>query len=48
VDRDGAVRELAIAGRHDVCVCPRAAPVVEAMAALALADLLLLNRLARV
>jgi chorismate synthase len=48
VDRNGSVRELVIAGRHDVCVCPRAAPVVEAMAALALADLFLLNRLARV
>ncbi|MDR3122269.1 MAG: chorismate synthase [Treponema sp.] len=48
VDRTGAVRDLVIAGRHDVCVCPRAAPVVEAMTALALADLILLNRLARV
>jgi chorismate synthase len=47
VDRGGAVRDLVIAGRHDVCVCPRAAPVVEAMTALVLADLILLNRLAR-
>jgi chorismate synthase len=31
-----------------VCVCPRAGPVVEAMAALVVADLILLNRLARV
>jgi chorismate synthase len=46
LDRTGAVRDLVIAGRHDVCVCPRAAPVVEAMAALVLADLTLLNRLA--
>jgi chorismate synthase len=46
-DREGALRDLLIGGRHDVCVCPRAAPVVEAMAALTLADLVLLNRLAR-
>jgi chorismate synthase len=44
VDRRGTVRELVIEGRHDVCVCPRAAPVVEAMTALALADLMLLSR----
>jgi chorismate synthase len=47
-DRSGTVRNLVIAGRHDVCVCPRAVPVVEAMAALVLADLTLLGRLARV
>jgi chorismate synthase len=48
VDRGGAVRDLVVPGRHDVCVCPRAGPVVEAMAALVVADLILLNRLARV
>jgi chorismate synthase len=48
VDRGGAVRDLVIPGRHDACVCPRAGPVVEAMAALVVADLILLNRLARV
>jgi chorismate synthase len=47
MDREGAIRDLLIAGRHDVCVCPRAAPVVEAMAALVLADLILLGRLSR-
>jgi chorismate synthase len=47
VDRSGTVRELVIEGRHDVCVCPRAVPVVEAMTALALADLVLLGRLDR-
>jgi chorismate synthase len=30
-------------GRHDPCVVPRAVPVVEAMAALVLADMLLIN-----
>jgi chorismate synthase len=47
VDRSGRVRELAVKGRHDVCVCPRVVPVVEAMAALVLADLLLQNRTSR-
>jgi chorismate synthase len=47
VDRQGAVRELAIRGRHDICIVPRAVPVVEAMAALVIADLLLLHRSAR-
>jgi chorismate synthase len=31
-------------GRHDPCVLPRAVPIVEAMAALVLADYLLLNK----
>lgn len=35
-------------GRHDVCVVPRAVPIVEAMAALVVADHLLLNRIARI
>jgi chorismate synthase len=48
VDREGKVRELIIEGRHDLCICPRAAPVVEAMTALVLADLLLLARRDRV
>lgn len=35
-------------GRHDVCVVPRAVPIVEAMAAITLADLLLRNRSAKI
>ncbi len=35
-------------GRHDVCVVPRAVPIVEAMAALVLADHILKSRTARV
>ncbi|MDR2433094.1 MAG: chorismate synthase [Treponema sp.] len=46
-DRGGAVREMIIQGRHDVCVVPRAVPVVEAMTALVLADFVLLQRAAR-
>ena len=31
-------------GRHDPCVLPRAVPIVEAMAALVLADYILLQK----
>ncbi len=41
VDLAGPPREIAIHGRHDPCLCPRVAPVAEAMAALVLADALL-------
>ena len=34
-------QELVIKGRHDPCIVPRAVPVVEAAAAIALFDLLL-------
>jgi len=44
LDREGKTREIVIKGRHDVCMVPRAVPVVEAMAALVLADFLLLSR----
>lgn len=36
--------ELEIKGRHDVCLCPRIVPVVEAMAAIVLMDLFLQNK----
>ena len=38
VDVRGAATELIGRGRHDPCVVPRAVPIVEAMAALVLAD----------
>jgi len=44
VNRNGERTELSIHGRHDVCVGPRAVPVVEAMCALVLADFILLQR----
>ncbi len=44
---DGSEAELKAEGRHDPCVVPRAVPIVEAMAALAIADQTLLQ-LARV
>jgi chorismate synthase len=37
-DWDGSACQLKARGRHDPCVVPRAVPVVEAMAALVLAD----------
>lgn len=39
--------DITIEGRHDVCLCPRIVPVVEAMAAITVADLLLRNRASR-
>lgn len=42
INREGAETELVIKGRHDPVIVPRAV-VVESMAALVLADLLLLN-----
>ncbi|MDR1059155.1 MAG: chorismate synthase [Treponema sp.] len=47
VNRKGERAELLIRGRHDVSVLPRAVPVAEAMTALVLADLMLLQRCAR-
>jgi chorismate synthase len=41
VDFDGNAVTFAAKGRHDPCVVPRAVPIVEAMAAIVLADLAL-------
>ncbi len=48
VNRNGENVEILIKGRHDPIVVPRAVVVVEAMAALTVADLLLLGRSSRV
>ncbi len=45
VDDKGRTKKIQIKGRHDPCIVPRAVPVVETMARLALADLLLQSRL---
>ncbi|MBP7479588.1 MAG: chorismate synthase, partial [Spirochaetaceae bacterium] len=37
-----------IEGRHDVCVCPRIVPVVEAMSYLTIADMFLRNKNAHI
>lgn len=47
VNNKGENIVLAAKGRHDVCVVPRAVPIVEAMAALVIADHLLRNRSSR-
>ena len=44
IDKDGNSVEMQGKGRHDPCVVPRAVPIVEAMAAMVLADYYLLNK----
>ena len=48
VDVHGQSVTVSGKGRHDPCVVPRAVPIVEAMAALVLADMYLRNQVARV
>jgi chorismate synthase len=48
IDKNGEAKTIEVKGRHDVCVCPRVVPVVEAMTALVLADVMLLARSDRV
>ena len=47
IDKDGRATTLHARGRHDSCVLPRAVPIVEAMAAMTIFDMYLLNRTAR-
>ncbi|WP_417370806.1 chorismate synthase [Gelidibacter japonicus] len=44
LDNKGDIVEMQGKGRHDPCVVPRAIPIIEAMAALVLADYTLLRR----
>ena len=43
IDANGNIAEMQGRGRHDPCVVPRAVPIVEAMAAIVLADFLLIH-----
>jgi len=43
VDTEGNKVTVSGKGRHDPCVVPRAVPIVEAMAALVIADFYLRN-----
>ncbi len=43
INKDGNIVEMHGKGRHDPCVVPRAVPIVEALAAMVLADFTLLN-----
>ena len=45
VDADGNPTTLKARGRHDPCVLPRAVPIVEAMAAMAILDNFMLNNI---
>lgn len=44
IDKEGKEVEMMGKGRHDPCVVPRAIPIVEAMAALVLADFAMLDQ----
>ena len=44
VDLEGNPTKLTARGRHDPCVLPRAVPIVEAMAAMAILDHFMLNK----
>jgi len=48
INRDQQETTVNPKGRHDPCVLPRAVPIVEAMAAIVLADHFLLGRLSRI
>ena len=45
LDNKGNITEMHGKGRHDPCVVPRAVPIVEAMAAIVLADFYLINKI---
>ncbi|HOC29127.1 MAG TPA: chorismate synthase, partial [Treponemataceae bacterium] len=47
IDTDGRDCDIEVRGRHDVCLCPRIVPVIEAMAALTVLDLLLQQKALR-
>ncbi len=47
IDKNGNKQKLKGAGRHDVCIVPRAVPIVESMAALVIADHYLRNKVSR-
>ena len=47
INSEGQKLEMQGRGRHDPCVVPRAVPIVEAMAALVVADYYLLNKITK-
>jgi chorismate synthase len=48
INSDGELTDIHGKGRHDPCVVPRAVPIVEALAALVLADFWLMDKMRRV
>ncbi|MCI0751902.1 MAG: chorismate synthase, partial [Flammeovirgaceae bacterium] len=47
VDKEGNEVTVTGKGRHDPCVVPRAVPIVEAMAALVIADFILISKISK-
>ena len=48
IDKDGNPIDVKGKGRHDPCVVPRAVPIVDAMAALVIADFLMMNKVSKI
>jgi chorismate synthase len=48
VDKKGNEVTVSGKGRHDPCVVPRAVPIVEAMAALVMADFVLRSKISKI
>lgn len=48
IDKEGNQTTVSGKGRHDPCVVPRAVPIVEAMAAMVIADFYLLNKSSKI
>ncbi|WP_233896987.1 chorismate synthase [Tenacibaculum piscium] len=48
INSDGELTEIQGKGRHDPCVVPRAVPIVEALAALVLADFYLIDKMRKI
>ncbi|MFY7860773.1 MAG: chorismate synthase, partial [Chitinophagales bacterium] len=47
IDHSNQIVVLEVEGRHDPCVVPRAVPIVDALTALVLADMSLMNKTRR-
>ena len=47
VTKDGKETNISVTGRHDPCICPRVVPVVESMSAIAILDMLLIQKTIR-
>ena len=48
VNKNGEEIEISVKGRHDPVIVPRAVVVVEAMAAMVIADAVLMNRCSKI
>ena len=44
MDKDNKNTDIVTLGRHDPCICPRIVPVIEAMAAIVIMDLVLIQK----